>query len=222
MIEMWRRAMLMGKRGKGLVDVAIRLLLLKGMMNRCCKASREAMRARWKVDQKWYTASSPVVLDMTPLQDFSSQCHPRMKTCLDVAQALGVPDRGVDSGSEREGEKREIALTRAIIACFVDARLMERSICRPLTSSSILPSCNRVATLVSSFLASFNLFFFDGDTVPSSTSLASAANFSASARSRRCVASREHFRQTQSVRISIRVKSSRISWSVMLDCSAVV
>jgi hypothetical protein len=94
MIKMWKGVMLMGrKQGKKLVDVSIRPLLLKGMMNRCCKAPREVMRARWKVDQKWYTVSSPVILDMTLLQNSSSQSDPKMRTCLDVAQALEGPDQ---------------------------------------------------------------------------------------------------------------------------------
>ena len=56
------------------------------------------------------------------------------------------------------------SLTRATMACFVEAREYTFSILMPLISSSIRPSSSAVLRRAASRLASRTRFFFDCDT----------------------------------------------------------
>jgi hypothetical protein len=105
--------------------------------------------------------------------------------------------------------------TRAIIACFVDARLKTRVTFTPLMSSSIRPSLSADSTRAASLRASLRFFF------RLLLGCRSAASRSTSAFSRASVADIEQRRQMQSVSTSIFVYSSRHSSSRHVDCSDV-
>jgi hypothetical protein len=115
---------------------------------------------------------------------------------LNVEDGLGL-DRVL-----MEIYKTEVTLTRATMACFVEARENTFSILTPLMSSSIRPSSSAVLRRVANRLASRTRFFFDCDTEDLPASVLSR---SASCSSRWRVARIEHLRQIQSVKISRRV-----------------